>query len=785
VKDLLNKNHIYIGAMALLVIIIFKSFIFSDKLMPSSDQLQTVGSRVYFQTAVQEHGQFPVWLNSRFSGMPTVDAILGDLLNPIVGATNFFVTPYRLFAYKAIFYIFLAGILVYILLYKGFGFPKPIAFLGGIFYMLNPTFFSQIYPGHITKMSVITLLPFVVWRIKALMDKKTLLNSSLFALSVGLIILTAHIQIAYFVMWGTFFYWVMSSALSWIKSKNKKELGRSTLLFWGAAFFGLAISAAQFFPALIYSLKEFSVRGAGRGIEYASSWSLNWPEFFSLWVPEFANTLGYYWGENAFKLNSEYAGAIIMILAIIAVIFKRTPWRIFWLSFGLFAILFSLGRHTPIWHIAYYIVPGVSKFRACSMMVMWFSFAVVLLSTLSLKDVARGAFSSMSEERKAKWSKGLIIASGFTLIITALFSNHSFTFNFISAFGVETLTNPQKVKIFDANFTKNFVPALWFWAFMAITTFMLLRAVITNKVKPAVFISVIAVLTVIDLLRVDLQFFQMTNPGEYKVTPIALKAIQPELKTDPFRCYELPGTFQSRNQLGVHKLESIVGFHDFELKWYNEFRGGHHRRNFMQGLISSRNGQQFLSIEGIKKGNNFLNLANARYVITRDNKGEVVTIKNSSALGRVSFVTDYVVMDEGKIENALFDNSYNINTTIALLEEPAIKPNISIEPVNFTAKWEKYSPNLRKVAVSVNRDGFLRISEVFYPKWEIKVDGQKVKYYQADKTWMAINLCSGEHTIEIIPHSLFLGKGLVISLLSIFGLICFWIISFRKSRRSH
>jgi len=78
-------------------------------------------------------------------------------------------------------------------------------------------------------------------------------------------------------------------------------------------------------------------------------------------------------------------------------------------------------------------------------------------------------------------------------------------------------------------------------------------------------------------------------------------------------------------------------------------------------------------------------------------------------------------------------------------------------------QWRTYTPNYRKVNVSSSADGFLRISEVYYPGWKICIDGKPVKVYRSDLAWMAVNFPKGSHTVEMFPQSLYFNKAAMVS----------------------
>ncbi|MCX7727317.1 MAG: YfhO family protein, partial [Chitinispirillaceae bacterium] len=97
--------------------------------------------------------------------------------------------------------------------------------------------------------------------------------------------------------------------------------------------------------------------------------------------------------------------------------------------------------------------------------------------------------------------------------------------------------------------------------------------------------------------------------------------------------------------------------------------------------------------------------------------------------------------------------------------------------------WHKYTPNYRKATIEVPADGFIRISEVFYPAWEIRIDGKKEKYYRADIAWIALPVKKGKHTVEIIAHSKYFSKFAPISFVIAGLLLLYWSYYLLKNRQ--
>jgi hypothetical protein len=787
-KGLFNKSSIYILGLALIVIVLFASFLFSgDKMLFGSDTMGGLDAKVFYKTSLDNH-QFPLWFNTRLSGMPTIDAMFGDAFYPPSIAFFSTMPVFRALGLRLVFHVFLAGLFFFFLLRKGFKTSPFVAFLGAVFYMLNPEFVSHVYPGHDGKMFVIAWLPFVFWMLKSLLDKPKLLTASFLALGIAICLYTSHVQMSYFVLWGLFLYWLLFTILKYFKDRKISAIMPTAVYFWGAVILGLGLALMQLLPSYMFIKDAFSVRGVERGFDYAASWSLHWPEAISMWVPEFVNTLNNYWGENPFKLNSEYAGAMITLFAVVAVFQKAKPWRIFWAAICGLSLLFSLGAHTPVFHIAYYIIPGVKKFRACSMIMFWFSFGAAILSSLFFKDLLAGEFYNFSEKRKKTWKKGIYITVAAMTAAALLFSIQGAVTSLLQPV-CQSLSDSQKSKVFEANFTKNFVPYLWLWWFFAVSAMTLFLGVMTGKVNKYVFCTVVLVIGLIDTLRIDTQFIQVTSPTPYFYSEQAIVDLKSKMAEAPFRCFSLPGALAQSGE-GIHGLEGVGGFHDNELRWYREFRGDQQDRNYFDKIVGTMaDGRPYLIPENLKNGNAFLNLANAQYYLIRQGE-QLLTIKNEGALGRISFAPGYVVLDSSQIIDALHTGAYDIRKSVALMKEPDQKPltqksvDSLLSPDKLlTVRWEKYTPNFRMAAVSVKQDGFLRISEVYYPGWEIRIDKKPVKIYRSDLSWMAVNISSGDHVVEMIPHSLYLKKAAMVSFPLMILLMMYWVFEGLKRAR--
>jgi len=786
--------------------------------MVSSDQLSGIDMKQAVTDAIAQHKQIPTWHSQRLGGMPSIDAMFSDALYPITMLLRPFVPAYRLFGFTMILHVFLAGVFFFFMLRRSFGTARLAAFAGALFYMLSPQFVSHVNPGHDGKMFVIAWLPFVVWRLRSLLYLPSLRNAVLFASGIGMMILSPHVQMSYFVLMGLFLYWVVDMVKAVVDKEEKKRIIGKAAFFWIGVFVGLGISCVILYPSYMFVREAHSVRGVDRGFEFAASWAMNWAEFFSLWVHEFGNALDYYWGKNYFKLNTEYAGAVPLLLTVLAVVSKpKSMWRVFWAAVAVLAVLFSLGANTPFFTVAYYLVPGVKRFRAPSMIMFWFTFSTVLMSVYFIKDLLNRRFE-IDGEQKRKWSIGLAAALGAVTLLAIIFSVESIA----TGFAASMMGEGNAPRIFQMNFSQKFVPGLWLWWFICVVALGMLLSVVNGKLKAGVLVYALIVMGVMDMVRVNSQFITVESPRKYFYqNDAALNELKTEFAKAPFRVFSLPRTFPMQNQEGVYGLEGVSGFHDNELNCYRNFRGDQGDSHYIGDITEITRDGMRLSMTKIIGNTPFLDLADVDYILMGSGSGGINKIKNPTSLGRLSYASDYVVLSEENIVNALKSGYYDYRTTVALLEEPELPftrgkdsktgdnaDNQSGEQVNneagneieqllnninsnnrfkrLTTEWKKYTPNVRIAAVTMPADGFLRLSEVYYPGWSIKIDGAPVKYYRSDMAWMAVPLKAGSYEVTMEPKSLYLDKAMIVSIIFIVltaAILIFYFVNGRSKQR--
>ena len=144
-------------------------------------------------------------------------------------------------------------------------------------------------------------------------------------------------------------------------------------------------------------LNEIKIYGKIYKVKPVSS-LVSMQEVAALVVPEFVGnsaggsdwTTNTYWGRNFFKLNSEYVGLVVLLLAGVSFFGARQRGvRLFLAGMGVIALLYALGAHTPVWHSAYALLPGIRLFRSASMVVFLFILRVAREARSTVRGTRR------------------------------------------------------------------------------------------------------------------------------------------------------------------------------------------------------------------------------------------------------------------------------------------------------------------------------------------------------------------------------------------------------------
>jgi hypothetical protein len=799
---------------ALLTLLLFGAFVFSNRMLFGSDTLGLgYMARKFYADAVRA-GDFPLWNPLLLGGAPFLEALSGgDSLYPSA-LLLFVMEPFRALGWKLVVHVFLAGLFMYGWT-RRLGVSRAAALVAGTAYLLAPYFVTLAWPGHDGKMFVTALTPLLFWAMEATFTRGLLAYVGVAAV-VALVILTTHFQMAYFLFGAAGVYYAFrcvqeawpdgEAAVPDAAEPDAVADGRRAArtgpalsrfaLFLAASLLGAAAAGIQLLPAVEYAT-QFSRRTATTTAatpeankEYAATYSLHPEELAAMVVPEFVGndsggadwTTGTYWGRNAIKYNHEYVGLVVLLLAGVSFCgARRRALRLFLTVLGVLALLYAMGAHTPVWHIAYAVLPGIRLFRAASMVVFLFGFAAATLAAFGvdrLLELHAGADEAAATRvLRFLWITAGVVALGLVLSAGGALGSiwSGVVYPGMDAAKAAALAADQP--FIQRGFVVAFV--------LALGTAGLVWAALRGRLPAIGLVGGLALLITVDLWRVDAPFIEVFDPAQLpnltQPDPIVQELLRLKATEPPFRVFTVgadqdvgPATFG---------LALAGGHHPNDLARYRDLIG-------MEGSGS-----------GANLGNpNILRLLAIRYLVwpTAQQGGEPpgfeVVARTSlpdgqpyqsllryPALPRARLVgAAEVVPDAGVVARVVapdFDPAIT-----AVLAEPA-PLDLPGGPVQGSVEWVEDGSDRIRLTVDSPSNALLVVADNWYPAWKASVNGAEVPILRAYHTLRAVPVGPGRMDVVLWYDAGFLRAGILSTAVAGSALVALAVVLFARDRR--
>ena len=733
---------------------------------PNSDQFVAgYAFREFGAAMLRETGGFAQWNPYLFGGMPYIAAMHGDIFYPTFIMRMLMPTDAAM-TWSFILHLFLAGFFTYkFVRSSGFGFYS--ALFAGTAYMMSGQLASLVSPGHDGKLSVSALFPLALWMLTLGMRRGKAWSWGVLALTIGLAVLSPHPQLLQYLLLASAAF-TLHLAVSELRKREapvKTVFGRMGLALISVAIGG-AMGAIQYLPVREYV--AWSPRAGGLA-DYATAVSYAWPakELFDAYLPQFAGMIDAYWGENAIHLHSDYAGVVLLMLAVAAFVGLRKDSRkgflIFWMVTLVIALLWALGGHTPFYHIPYAIIPGTKYFRAPATVFFVGTMALAILSAAGLERV-------LMRQVGVKYAVAWI---GIAAFIGVLGSFGVLT-DFARAFASE-----EMLDMVIANAGAVVIGA---WRSFA---FVLLAAVVVILYKRAKLPLkaagwALALLAVIDSWTIMRHYWIFSPPAAitYK-TDAAIEKVKADREPSRVLTIELEQVSGrdvnlEGDGLMVHRVRSVLGYHGNQLGRYNDVL---EKDQGFQQIFNPKMWQlynvRYLLTNTADVGQYF---PGAQWVIgpVTDNAGTKVYLYRLPGANPLAWVAPVIVKaDDSRVGSTLLNSSFHITRAALFAEDANVSAADSLTvlplPTGIDVTVSKYEPG--KISLELSRPAppgsAMLVSENYFPGWTAKVDGQPAPTGRADYTLIGVQLPSGGRKVELSFDDPAYEQGKVITIIAL------------------
>jgi hypothetical protein len=795
-KKQLMPHLIALVIFVLVCVVFFAPVFFEGKSISQHDIMQAEGGSKEIRDFREKTGEESLWTNSMFGGMPSYLVGVkynGDLIRPIQQLISIGI-PYP------VSLVFVALVSFYIMLLC-FRVRPWLAIIGALAYGLTGFIIISIGAGHNLKVAAVAFMPLVMGGIHLTFDRNKIWGFILTAIGLALELRVNHLQITYYLLLIVIAYGI-ANLIQAIKENALPEFVKTLGILVIAA--GLAVGAnfGKMWTLIEYS--KYSTRGkseltsdsiasaSGLDKDYAFQYSNGITEPLFLFIPNFfggsmSENLGSnsnleealkkngverrqiknmvesapaYWGDQP-ATAPYYAGATVIFLFVLSLFILENRYRYWLLGLVVFSLMLSWGKNFETFnYLIFDYLPGYSKFRSVTFIIIITVFSLVLAAFLGLEKLLSTEWDKALEK---KFFMAVGIVGGFALLSALLAGIGGYAGAVDSRlpdwYATAIKADREGLLRMDALRSLFFVLSaaalIWFHA--------------KNKLKFNVTVILIGVLVLTDLFLVDKRLLKKDS-----------------FKRNPSKAHFAPNGADQRiladNEPGFRVYNLLNGFNDARTSYYHKSIGGYHgaKMGRYQELIENGITKETSDlITGLQSGSpNFgqahiINMLNTKYLLAGTEANAV--IQNPQANGNAWFVSEVKVVNSA-------------NEELSTLNEINTKSQAVVNGSKFQPKKEKYSaaniiqlidykPNYIKYEADCFEDGFAVFSEIYYPEgWTAKIDSTEVDIMSANYVLRALDIPKGNHTIEFEfkPSSYYVGNKVmmvfgVIIILSFFG----------------
>lgn len=727
------KSPYFLASALILLatVIIFLPIIFGKHTLFFGDNLSLKIPSAIFSAREIKNGNLPTWNPHILAGVPFLEDLANTVFYP---NTLFFLVfePFTALNFATIFSVFLSGIFMYFLC-KQLDLDHDSSLVSSLVFLSSATLLH--YTSYLNLISASIWLPLTL----GLLVKSFKTNQIkwiIFAVfSQSLQIMAGHPQ-------PTFYSLVFITGFTlFVCQKPTISKRIQYLVLFYLTFFLLTL----FILVPAWQLSQQSTRSIIT-FEQATSDSLHPALLIRLILPSFFDNsqLGYSWGPSWRKVsdNTGYIGIATLLLSAIsipALITKQKSKKItiFLLSSIIASLIISFGKFTPVFKIFFETIPVFNKFRGPAEALYIFTFAGAVLSGLSLNQL--------------KSSK--IILPKLILVSLVLVGVFALTIYFISTHNFELIY--RQISAFHTlERDRVILKALSLNIFVSCA--ILLSTVYALKHKRFFII----------LLIVFLDLYLGNSRYIFTLPKVSLTNLKPS--------FSQPDIDNNYRLLSYQDLEPFTGLGNY---WENmslrppfadtfftdeEKNSGSILRNRINDL--SANWNMVYKIDSPNGYNSYLLTNYVNYLGITQNAP-----LNSPDLSNLTEEQ----LDELSV-------GYYLNSNSTLTKRPSSHSKIwSIdqdENKSKTLSLTTQTANSYTIQVSSDAISKLIISSVYYPGWEVYVDGVKSEIQTHKNLFLGVNLSPGDHEVvfRYVPKIFY--QTLPISIFTL--IFCILVISF-------
>lgn len=457
-KNFFVKNwpHFAVIAAFLVIMLAYFSPEFDGYHLKQHDVEQFMGMAQETKSFREKTGEEPLWTNSMFGGMPTIQ--ISTLYDGNIFQTSMIWFLRTIGVPSGIFLLHLVG---FYLLAMCLRIRPIIAFIGAVAFAFASYEIVILQAGHNSKAMTVALMAPVLGAFIMAYRHNWKWGAVLSGLFMSFELASNHLQVTYyfaFILFGLGIYELVMA----IKSKEMKQFVISSAAILGA--YGIAIFINYGNISLTNDYAKHTIRGgndvtinpdgteatkntAGLDKEYITNWSYGVDESFTLVSPYVKGSASVgiadsqfkeliensdrsskeindilnapypvYWGEQPMTSGPVYIGVVMVFLLVLGMFYIKDRSKWVYLGVSILALALSWGKNF-MGLTEFFIdnIPGYNKFRTVTIILVLVELCVPVIAVLLLERLFRER-ESIKETKKLF----LMISGGFIIFLIGL-----------------------------------------------------------------------------------------------------------------------------------------------------------------------------------------------------------------------------------------------------------------------------------------------------------------------------------------------------------------------------
>lgn len=667
--------------------------------------------------SLEKNLSLPLWNPYNFAGTPLLANFQSGAFYPL--NLIFLLSPFYLsWSIFIILQPLLAGIFLFFYL-RNLNLGQRASLLGSITFAFSGFAVSWLEWGNVIHTGLwLPLILLSIDKIIYVKDKK--IWSLVLLLSLALSFFAGHLQI--------FFYtFLLSSAYLLARVIKQKRSIKSLLNFIYVFIAFVVLTLIQWIPTLQF------ISLSGRNIDQdwrIAGWFIPWENLVQFISPDFFGnpaTLNY-WGTWNYGEFIGYVGIFSLIMALYAIIIKKDKRVIFFA--GVLFIALILALPTIFAKIPYkFSFPLISTSQPTRL---------IFIIDFALSVLAAYGFEYFLKSQSKKLMSLILVV--FAAALGGLW--------------YFVIFNPINIPLENIAVSKNnlILPSLLF----LLSSFLIATFILFSRHLKAltIFIPIILILVLfLDLFRFGNKYLTFSKAEYLFPQTNVINFLQSD--KEQFRIMATDSRIFPPNFSSIYRIQSIDGYDPLYLLRYGEFsaalgRGqpnidspfGFNRiitpQNFRSPLVDLLNVKYILSFNNIEKHPKIKK-------VFQD--GETSVYLNENYLPRAFFVKyTYLAKDKQDAINALH-SEYPLSDRAVVENIPDVAV-FNKEWATGSAEIKTYEENKVIIETSTPGEGFLVLSDNFYPIWKVKIDNVESEIYLTNYSFRGVIVPGGKHRVE-------------------------------------